>query len=76
MKEKKEKCKHPKIPSYELEEQEAANTLIDQINRGDVVAYGSLCRLAVSVVRDGRFYRETCEKCHGLSSSTENSEES
>lgn len=70
MKEKKEKCKHPKIPAYELEEQEAANALIEQINRGDVCAYAQLCLLAVTAVRDGRFYRETCEKCNGLNAPT------
>ena len=41
MKEKKEKCKHPKIPSYNEQEAVQAAALIDLINQGDpdIISY-------------------------------------
>lgn len=71
-KQEKAKCHHPKKPDYTPEEQEAVNFLNSRIDSGDPSAYADLTKLAVTIVNEGRFYRETCENCHGISTSESN----
>lgn len=68
-KQEKAKCHHPKVPDYTPEEQEAVNYLNQRIDNGDTTAYPKLVKLAVTVVNEGRFYRETCGNCNGISTS-------
>lgn len=63
----KEKCHHCKIPVYTEEERAIADELKRRANEGDTSAYSELTKLAVSVANEGRFRRETCEKCQGNS---------
>jgi hypothetical protein len=70
---KKEKCTHIKIPLYDREHQDHADFLIKMISAGEISYYPTLTRLAVSFANAGKFYRETCEKCHGLCTAQEDS---
>ena len=63
MKEKKQKCKHHKIPIYNDEEQKTVAWLIQEIKDGNINCYSLLTRLAVKVAEEGRFRRETCQDC-------------
>jgi hypothetical protein len=60
---KKTSCKHHRIPIYNEEELKTVDWLNQEINGGDIQAYTLLTRLAVKVVGEGRFYRETCPEC-------------
>lgn len=73
---KKEKCTHVKIPLYDREHQDHANFLNALITSGEVKYYSNLTRLAVLFTNEGKFYRETCEKCDGLSSFSKDQRES
>ena len=53
-----EKQNHPKRHTYTPDEQREADELNARITAGDTSAYERLTRLAVSVVREGRWTRE------------------
>ena len=53
-----EKQKHPKRPIYTPDEQHEADDLNARIASGDTSAYERLTRLAVGVVRAGRWTRD------------------
>ncbi len=72
---KKEKCTHIKIPLYDEESKRQAAFLNALISNGENKYYVNLTWLAVTTVAAGKFYRETCEKCNGLSSSSEDQKE-
>lgn len=50
--------KQPMRPDYSAEEAKQAADLCAWIDSGDLAAYGDLTRLAVAVVREGRWFRD------------------
>lgn len=60
---KKAHCKHLRIPDYDPNETKTVAWLNEEIEKGEPRGYFLLTRLAVKVVEEGRFHRETCSEC-------------